>query len=255
MADCLWVHWQPVVCVVPTSRGKGSVFVDAAASLGECQCRLSVSITLSLNRSGINIQYTPQSSITHQLTQTYTLNTTLMTSLLSAAQLVKQEWLTEYIRLGTSQEDADPLVGCPLEYTFSPPPETKYRPAFSPALSDSLKSFKIWEPDDQRIGIFRGFRFILAGERDKEITNSIRDLVVAGEGDYEVFNVLSGESRWHQVLARSSKKMADAGSSGKGVLVIADEETMNTALGMEQWQSFVNHARRYESTLSPNTMY
>ncbi|EGN97495.1 hypothetical protein SERLA73DRAFT_184227, partial [Serpula lacrymans var. lacrymans S7.3] len=99
--------------------------------------------------------------------------------------------------------------------------------------------------------MLRGYRFILVSERSREVDGELRDLIVRGGGEYEAFSIMSGLGKWRQLLAKNKRKVDEMGSSGKMMVVVADEGAMSAALGSEQWQSFVADASSLSSRVIP----
>ena len=173
--------------------------------------------------------------MTHHLTPNYNLSPTLSTSLLTASQCVKPDWLREIVRLGVLPKD-DPKS---LEFTFALPSETKYRPAFSAVLPPALKTFKTWEPNEERLNMFRECRFIFVGEKGLEIPSDYETLVTRGQGGCEAFYVNAGLLKWTKTLSKA-KAWADQ-NHGKVVLV-ADSKAIE-ASSKEKWQELVDEAK------------
>jgi hypothetical protein len=162
-----------------------------------------------------------------------------MTSLLSAAQLVKPEWLSELLALSI----LDPRESArALERNFAPPPVSKFRPVYAATLPSILKTFKAWEPNETRINMLKGYRFVFVGDKGLEIPAGYRELVKRGGAEYEAFTVSAGVVRWRKALLRA-KALAEE-KSGKVVLV-ADGGAMELAVGAEGWDELVSAAKRY----------
>ena len=193
---------------------------------------------------GISLVYTPHSSVTHHLVSQFLVNPSIATSLLSAAQFVKLEWLIELIRLGNLPINDDPSNGSSLEQVFSLPAETKYRPTFGAALPTPLKVFKVWEPNEGRINMFRGYRFLFVGEKGREAEGAMTELVIRGGGNWVGFNVASGRKEWHHVLAKEKAKLVKISEGQKGVVIVADAKAMAVAVGSQQWGELVDEAKK-----------
>jgi hypothetical protein len=161
-----------------------------------------------------------------------------MTSLLSAAQLVKPEWLSELLALTI----LDPRESTrALEHTFALPPESKFRPGFAAALPPKFKTFKTWEPNEARLNMLKGYRFVFVGEKGLEIPAGYRDLVKRGGAEYEAFTLSAGVVRWRKTLLRA-KSLAEE-KNGK-VSPVADADAMELAVGAEEWKEIVSVAKR-----------
>ncbi|KAG1734606.1 hypothetical protein EDB19DRAFT_1143333 [Suillus lakei] len=217
------VRWQRIACFVPPVRGMPSFSSEDCASIG------------------ISTLASAHELLTHHITPKYEVTTPVMTSLLCAAQLVKPEWLQELVRLGSTPADNDSFGLTALEKSFVPPIESKYRPTFGPALPPALKSFKHWEPNEERLNLLRGFRFILPAE-DGEVDAELRDLVVRGGAEYEGFNLKAGLAKWRQVIAKGKRKVEELRGAGKGLVVLAKDGVIQRAVEDEKWREMVADA-------------
>lgn len=193
----------------------------------------------SLLRSplGVHVVRTLHPDITHHLVPSYGLTTAHITSLLSAAQLVKPEWLSDLLALSILDPREDTHA---LEHTFALPSESKYRPGFTAALPTALKTLKAWEPNETRLNMLKGYRFVFVGDKGLEIPAGYRDLVKRGGADYEAFTVSVGVVRWRKALVRA-KNLAEE-KNGKAVPV-ADGGAMELAAGVE-WEEITSVAKR-----------
>ena len=161
-----------------------------------------------------------------------------MISLLSAAQLVKPEWLSELFALST----LDPRESTrALESNFSLPPESKFRPGFAATLSSTYKTLKTWQPNEARLNMLKGYRFVFVGEKGLEIPAGYRDLVKRGGAEYESFTVSNGVMRLRKALFRAKTLAED--KNGK-VSLVADIGAMELATGAEEWKEFISIAER-----------
>lgn len=191
---------------------------------------------------GISLVASPSSLATHHLTSKYELTVPLATSLLSATQLVKVEWLQELIRLGTTSDDSHPLKLAPLEQSFSPPLESKYRPVFSPSLPTSFKSFKFWEPNEERLHLLKGYRFVLLTDAGGQVDSDTRELIIRGDGEYECFPLTTGEAKWRQLLGKAKRKVDEAGLK---VAIVAREQVVQGTVGADRWREMITEAQRW----------
>lgn len=191
---------------------------------------------------GISLVTSPSSFATHHLTPKYELTVPLATSLLSATQLVKVEWLQEFIRLGTTPDDSHPFKLAPLEHSFTPPSESKYRPIFSPSLPPALKLFKFWEPNEERLHLLKGYRFVLLSDGEDQVDGDTRELIVRGDGEYECFPPTNGEAKWRQLLAKAKRKVDEAGLK---VVIVGREHVVQATVGEDRWREMIAEAQRY----------
>ncbi|KAG2121622.1 hypothetical protein DEU56DRAFT_760630 [Suillus clintonianus] len=219
----LVVRWQRIACFVPPIRGMPLFSSEDCASIG------------------ISTHASAHELLTHHITPKYEVTTPAMTSLLCAAQLTKPEWLQELVQLGSTPTENDSFGLTALEKSFVPPLESKYRPAFGPALPPALKSFKHWEPNEERLNLLRSFRFILPAE-DGEVDAELRDLVVRGGAEYEGFNLKAGLAKWRQVIAKGKRKVEELRGAGKGLVVLAKDSVIQRAVEDEKWKEMVADA-------------
>jgi hypothetical protein len=235
------VRWQRLVCFVPPVRGMPSFPSEDCASIGSC--RSQIQANLLKPHAGITTLASPHELLTHHLTSKYEVMTPVMTSLLCAAQLVKPEWLQELLRLGTTPVEDDPFSLTALENSFVPPLETKYRPAFGSTLPSALRSFKHWEPNEERLNLLRGLRFILPAEGG-EVDAELRELVVRGGAEYEGFNLKAGLTKWRQVIAKGKKRVEELKGACKGLVILVKDSVIQRAVEEEKWKGMVADAER-----------
>lgn len=217
------VRWRRIACFVPPVRGMPLFSPEDCASIG-------ISTLASVHEL-----------LTHHIAPKYEVTTPVMTSLLCAAQLVRPEWLQELVRLGSVPAEDNSFGLTALEKSFVSPIESKYRPAFGPALPPALKSFKHWEPNEERLNLLRGFRFVLPAE-DGAVDAELRDLVVRGGAEYEGFNLNAGLAKWRQVIAKGKRKVEELRGAGKGLVVLAKDNVIQRAVEDEKWREMVADA-------------
>ncbi|KAF8476316.1 hypothetical protein DFH94DRAFT_758427 [Russula ochroleuca] len=215
----LLVQWQTICCFETPGKVRFPIPIDGCASLG------------------IHVVRTLHADVTHHLVPSYALTPAHMTSLLSAAQLVKPEWLSELLALSI----LDPRESTrALEHTFALPPESKFRPGFAAALPTTFKTFKTWEPNEARLNMLKGYRFVFVGEKGLEIPAGYRDLVKRGGAEYEAFTLSAGVVRLRKALQRA-KSLAEE-KNGK-VSPVADVDAMESTVGAEEWKEIVSVAK------------
>ncbi|KXN89540.1 hypothetical protein AN958_05566 [Leucoagaricus sp. SymC.cos] len=214
------IKWLSVCCYSPNLRGKSSL------SLETC------------NELGVSIVYTPNSYVTHHILPTYVANASVAASLISAAQFVKLEWLLEILKNEGSLED-----------NFVLPSISKFRPTFSPTLNPSQKVFKVWEPNEERFNIFSGYRFLVFGEKTREIESDLRELIKRGGGFIETFDVAGGVAKLHKALARGQAK------EKRQLVVVADVKDMKAAIGSEEWAKIATVVQSFGLSITyPETL-
>src|SRR5258707_14055830 len=188
--------------------------------------------------SGVHVVRTLHPEITHHLVPSYAFTPGHMTSLLSAAQLVKPEWLTELIALSTLNPGESTRA---LKHTFALPPESKFRPGFAAALPSTYKTFKTWEQNEARLNMLKGYRFVFVGKKGLEIPAGYRALVKRGGADYEAFTITAGVVRWRKALLRAKSL-----SEEKNIKMspVADMDAMELAVGTEEGKELISAAKR-----------
>ncbi|PCH34712.1 hypothetical protein WOLCODRAFT_106435 [Wolfiporia cocos MD-104 SS10] len=214
------VRWERISCYLPSTKGTPAISLQACASVG------------------ISITPAPHNGVTHHLTLSYTLTPEIAQSLLTAAHLVKPDWLCELLRRGESSHGRSAL-----EDTYSLPDPASYPPSFSPSLpqSPSLRKHALWRPDEGRAGMLRELRFIFLGEKGREVREVMRDAVKVGGAEYECCSVEGGRRALHQVLARGAARDGD-----KRMVLVADEQKVKAAVGEDGWREFKEEAEIFE---------
>ncbi|KAH9916442.1 uncharacterized protein B0H18DRAFT_1038437 [Fomitopsis serialis] len=211
-------HWVPVACLAPPTRGIPPPDPSTYTSLGIC------------------VRPTSHPDVTHHLSSTINLSPELALSLLSLTNIVTPEWLADLLKAGRAQK---PGAFCALEETFLLPLAEKYRPVFSQTLPPALKTSSKWAPNEARVGMFRGCRFIFVGEKGREVQEAMRELVKRGEGEYECFAVEAGRAGLRKVLAKGRAK-------GRILVLVGEEDALVPAVGKDGWQELVDEANSFE---------
>ncbi|KAL5480353.1 hypothetical protein ACEPAI_1623 [Sanghuangporus weigelae] len=215
------IHWRPVCCFLPPKSP--SISFERCASLG------------------VKVVSTPRPEVTHHLTSTLSVSTSIAISLLNRAHIVRPDWLTELLHLGETTTSPDgPSV---LESDFRLPIVSQHVPKADSDLPSLLKSLSLWEPNERRTGMLKGWRFIFIGEKGREVDTETRTLVEQGGGEYEVFDVSGGLTRWKQSLSRNRRK-ADA-EGGRNLSIIGDTDSLKIAVG-EAWNGMLEELRKAE---------
>lgn len=185
--------------------------------------------------------------ITHHLVPSHAITPPHITSLLSAAHLVKPEWLSELLELSLLDPRESPRA---LEYTFALPPEGRFRPGFAAALPSALKTLRSWEPNEARLNMLKGYRFLFAGEKGLEVPAGYREVVKRGGAEYEAFSVNAGVVRWRKALFRA-KALAE--EKNAKVVLVADGGAMELVVGADEWDGIVSVAKRYVHLAGPGS--
>lgn len=218
----LTVQWQRICCFETPGKVRTPIPIDGCASLG------------------VHVVRTLHPDITHHLVPSHALTPAHMTSLLSAAQLVKPEWLSELLDLSILDPRETPRA---LEHTFVLPSESRFRPGFAADLPTALKTLRAWEPNETRLNMLKGYRFVFAGDKGFEVPTGYRDVVKRGGAEYEAFAVSGGVVRWRKALVRA-KALAE--EKNAKVVLVADGGAMELAVGAEEWDEMVSVAKSLE---------
>lgn len=212
------VRWLPVCVYLPSTRGRTSTSLESCAVLG------------------IKVVHISNPNVTHHVTSTLSATVSIATSLISACQIVKPEWLSEVLRLG-SLPSHDPSS---LESHLKLPLASKYRPTFSSVLPEKHKTADVWNPNEERLHIFKDYRFMCVSEKSREIDSELRELLERGDGAIETFNVQDGGAKWRKALSRGYAK------ESVKMVTIASEDAMVAAVGSESWRELLEIAREFE---------
>ncbi|KAJ7175999.1 proline-rich protein [Mycena filopes] len=213
------VRWAPVCCYQQPAKGK-----SAALTLESCAAL------------GIHLVHTPVPEITHHITPTFAPTTVHAFSLVISAPFVKPEWLNEVIRLGNLPLNSDPSSGLALEQVFKLPPVNKYRPTFNATLAAEHKTFKIWDPNEERLNMFAAYRFFPMGEAKRQIDSELRQVITQAAGKIEVYNIADGAEKFRKAVVRCRAK------KDQHLVLIADEEACRAAIGKDDWQQIAKQA-------------
>ncbi|KAK0218837.1 proline-rich protein [Armillaria fumosa] len=212
------VRWLPVCVYLPSIRGRTSASLESCAALG------------------IKVVHISNTNVTHHVTSTLSATVSIATSLISACQIVKPEWLSEVLRLGSLPSD-DPSS---LESYLKLPLASKYHPTFSSALPEKHKTADVWNPNEERLHIFKDYRFMCVSEKSREIDSELRELLERGDGAIETFNIQDGGAKWRKALSRGHAK------ESVKMVAVASKDAMVAAVGSESWQELVEVAREFE---------
>ena len=105
-----------------------------------------------------------------------------------------------------------------------------------------FKSFKFWEPNEERLHLLKGYRFVLLCDAEGQVDADTRELIIRGDGEYECFPLKTGEAKWRQMLAKAKRKVDEAGLK---VAIIARELVVQATVGENKWRDMTAEAQRY----------
>lgn len=178
------VHWKPVCCFIPPKSP--DISFEKCASLG------------------VKVVSSHLPEVTHHLTPTLSVSPSIVVSMLTPAYLVRYEWLTELLHLGTNAPTPESLSA--LEKDFQLPPFSQYRPTPDSSLPPPLRAASIWEPNNKRAGLLKNKRLVFVEPNGRELDPEMRMLVERCGSEYEIFDINGGVLRWKQLLTRSINK-------------------------------------------------
>ncbi|KAJ7025383.1 proline-rich protein [Mycena alexandri] len=219
------VRWHVVCCYQQAAKGK-----SGALTLASCAAL------------GIHLVHTPVPQITHHITTTFAATTLHAFSLVISAAFVKPEWLNEVIRLGNLPLNSDPSSGLSLEQVFDLPPVNKYRPTFNASLAAEHKTVRIWDPNEERMSMFSAYRFYCMGEGKRQIDSDLREVITRAAGKIETLNVAGSNAseKFSKALTRCRAK------TDQKLVLIADQEACQAAVGKDGWQKVAKHAPSFD---------
>ncbi|RXW19181.1 hypothetical protein EST38_g6664 [Candolleomyces aberdarensis] len=191
---------------------------------------------------GIHVVSQPSPDVTHHLTSEFSASADIATSLISSARFVKPEWLQEVLRLG---DPASPGTISPFEENFNLPSVTKYRPGFASTLDPPQKVYNIWEPNEERLHIFKEYRFLCVGEKARPAPLDLRQMLERGDGTYENFDVHLGVDKFRRAVTRGLAKQ------GKKLVLVGDGGLLAAAVGKDVLRDFVQEATNCNLKISP----
>lgn len=148
---------------------------------------------------------------------------------------MKPEWLQEVLRLGDSPS---PGTLSPFEENFNLPSATKYRPGFASTLDPPQKVYNIWEPNEERLHIFKDYRFLCVGEKARPAPLDLRQMLERGDGTYESFDVHLGVDKFRRAVTRGRAKQ------GKKLVLVGDEGLLAAAVGKDVLRDFVQEVTK-----------
>ena len=222
--------------------------VDACASLGKFSYDL-IGDCFNKPLPGINVVSDLDPNVTHHLSPTFHVSSSIAHSLLLAAQIVTWEWLREIVHLG-ELNGGGTSGGISLEQSFALPPVMTFHPSFPPSLPTALRKLEVWEPNEERLNMFAGHIFLFVGEKGREVKADLKEVVLRGGGEYEGFDVNGGRRKWQQLLAKGQRRVSQMPQNRKGLVLISSHEDMTLAVGKDIWKEFTDEAEKY-STFIP----
>jgi len=183
------------------------------------------------------MEYHP--SITHQVVDQITGEPDQLPVLLRGGSIVNKQWcqeLADRLHLPANMPDSDRQN---LEDSCLQPSIDDYFPVFAPNLKRPFQQATLWAPNQNRLKLFkaRHFLFLVEGEM---ISTAWINVVLAGGGTYETFDIHQGTSKWVHQLTLPRGKVADEVIA---LVLIANEEALDAAVG-HRWKDFTREAER-----------
>ncbi|KIK55706.1 hypothetical protein GYMLUDRAFT_47663 [Collybiopsis luxurians FD-317 M1] len=205
---------------------------------------------------GITISQIPQQSelgssspVSHHILPSFAITPAVGISLLSRASFVKVEWLNRFIELynnvsnNPNANNPDMHPDTPPDLADPPLPLEKFRPSFPSTLDAKYKNATVWEPNEARSDFFKGFRFLLVCEKDRDLELGLREFLKCGGGAVDTFRVSEGRSKFKRALKQGLAK-------GDTMLVlVGDEGNVKAAIGDDEWRELEAEAKEYNLRL------
>ena len=79
------------------------------------------------------------------------------------------------------------------------------------------------------------------GEKGREVDAETRTLVERGSGEYEVFDVSGGITRWKQSLSRSRRKVDAEGR--RSLSIVGETDSLKVAAG-DAWDGMLEELKK-----------
>ncbi|KIM30468.1 hypothetical protein M408DRAFT_328052 [Serendipita vermifera MAFF 305830] len=210
--------WTDIVCLV-----------DDISTISAKDCtEMGIKVTL---------EYHPK--ITHLVTDQITGEPNQLPVLLHGGAIVNKQWTRELVRRLHLPANLPDSETASLEDNCLQPPIEDHLPTISPNLKRGYHQKALWAPRQERKGMFKGrhFLFLIEGPT---LANVWKNVVTAGDGTYETFDIHQGLSKWSTNLAIARGKTAEKDTT---LVLIAEEGNLDAAVG-EQWKNFIRETER-----------
>lgn len=87
--------------------------------------------------------------------------------------------------------------------------------------------------------MFVEYRFLVLGEKTRDMDGDLRTLIKRGEGAIDTFDVAGGVSKLHKALTRGQAK------ENQKLVVVADVKDIKACIGEDEWKKLVAEIQRY----------
>ena len=157
--------------------------------------------------------------------------------LLLGGAIVTPKWAKELF-----QRSNLPIVETP-SHDFQLPPPSDYVPSFSPNITPAYAERGLWKSNPERRTLFHGRHFVFLVEGDS-LSSSWKNIMDAGDAEYEPFDIRHGPSKW---LGTLTLLRAKARGQNFSIVLIADEASLAAATGT-RWKDFVRETEQFVYT-------
>ncbi|CAG7850562.1 SubName: Full=Related to proline-rich protein-Laccaria bicolor {ECO:0000313/EMBL:CCA69874.1} [Serendipita indica DSM 11827] len=199
-------EWIEIICCVPD-----------AVTIREKECA----------PLGVRLCHGYDRRMTHLVTEEITGEPNQLPVLLLGGGIVTPKWVKELFRRANL-----PRTGSSPD--FQSPALDDYLPPFSPNIISAYAEPGLWTQKLDRRTLFEGrhFVFLLEGDSLSSLWKNIMD---AGNTDYETFDVRNGSSKWSGTLTLLRAKGREHAFN---ITLIGDEGSLSAATG-RSWKEFI----------------
>lgn len=199
-------EWIEIICCVPD-----------AVTIREKECA----------PLGVRLCHGYDRRMTHLVTEEITGEPNQLPVLLLGGGIVTPKWVKELFRRAN-------LLRTGSSPDFQSPALDDYLPPFSPNIISAYAEPGLWTQKLDRRTLFEGrhFVFLLEGDSLSSLWKNIMD---AGNTDYETFDVRNGSSKWSGTLTLLRAKGREHAFN---ITLIGDEGSLSAATG-RSWKEFI----------------
>ncbi|CAG8657447.1 6579_t:CDS:2, partial [Acaulospora colombiana] len=160
--------------------------------------------------------------------------------LLRGGSIVRKEWAQELFRRLYLPPDLPSTDVVSLEDNCLQPALEDYLPSFSPNLKQEYCQNSIWRENTDRKGMLKNLKFIFLVE-GAALATVWKNIVDAGEGTYETFDIHKGVVKWITYITQLRGKATE---ESFGIVLVANEEKSHAAVGGQGWKAFIQDTLR-----------
>ncbi|PVF99420.1 hypothetical protein CPB86DRAFT_296400 [Serendipita vermifera] len=184
------------------------------------------------------VEYHPK--INRYITEQITGEPNQLPILLRGGSIVKKEWAQELFRRLYLSPGLPSTGVVSLEDNCLQPALEDYLPPFSPNLKREYCQNSIWRENAHRKGMLTNLRLVFLVE-GAALATVWKNIVDAGEGTYETFDIHKGVVKWMTYITQLRGKATE---EGFGIVLVANEEKLHAAVGGQGWKTFIQDTLR-----------